>query len=64
MGRKYIDCRELGSDSQCTVAISADSDDELVEAAAHHAVQKHGRQDNPQLRGTLREFIRSGMPPE
>ena len=64
MGRKYIDCRELGSESGCTVAISADSDDELIEAAVDHAVRKHGHQDNSQLRGTLREFIKSGMPRE
>ena len=29
------------SESQCTVAISADSEDELLEAAAQHAVQVH-----------------------
>ena len=40
MSRKYIDCRDFPSESGCTVAISADSEDELVEAAAHH-VPKH-----------------------
>ena len=63
MSRKYIDCREFPSEAQCTVAISADSDDELIKAAAQHAVQKHGHQDNPQLRGSLRELIKSGTPP-
>ena len=31
MPRKYIDCREYPSEKNCTVAISADSDDELLE---------------------------------
>ena len=45
MARKYIDCRDYPSESGCTVAISADSQDELVDAAAQHAVQVHGHQD-------------------
>ena len=32
MDRKYIDCRDYPSESGCSVAISADSEDELVEA--------------------------------
>ena len=63
MSRRYIDCREFPSEAQCTVAISADSDDELIEAAVQHAVQRHAHQDGPQLRGTLRELIKSGTPP-
>ena len=63
MSRKYIDCREYPSEAQCTVAISADSEDELIEVAAQHAVQTHGHQDTPQLRGTLRDLIKSGTPP-
>ena len=37
MGRKYVDCREMPSESNCTVAIAADSEDELLEAAVQHA---------------------------
>ena len=33
MTRKYIDCREFPSDMNCSVAISADSDKELIDAA-------------------------------
>jgi hypothetical protein len=39
MGRKFIDCREYPSEMNCTVALSADSDEELLEAAVQHAVQ-------------------------
>jgi predicted small metal-binding protein len=60
--RKYIDCRDYPSESGCSVAISADSDDELVEAAAQHAVQVHGHQDGPELRAMLRGGVKTGAP--
>ena len=63
MSRKFIDCREYPSESNCTVAISADSEDELIEAAAQHAVRVHGHQDGPELRSELRQIVKSGMPP-
>jgi predicted small metal-binding protein len=50
MTRYTIDCREMPSDSNCTVAISADSKEELVEASAQHAVAVHGHKDSPELR--------------
>ena len=62
MSRKYIDCREFPSESQCTIAISADNEDELIDAAAHHAVQVHGHQDSPELRMQLRGAVRSMEP--
>lgn len=62
MSRKYIDCREFPSESNCSVAISADSQDELIDAAAQHAVQVHGHQDGPELRAHLREAVREGEP--
>jgi predicted small metal-binding protein len=62
MSRKYIDCRDYPSESGCTVAISADSQDELVGAAAQHAVQVHGHQDGPELRAQLNQIVREGEP--
>jgi predicted small metal-binding protein len=62
MGRKYVDCREFPSDINCSVAISADSEDELLEAAVQHAVTVHRHQDSPQLREQLRGIIKEGMP--
>jgi len=62
MSRKYIDCREFPSESNCTVAISADSEAELIDAAAQHAIQVHGHQDSPELRSQLREAVREGAP--
>lgn len=62
MSRKYIDCREFPSESKCTIAISADSEPELIDAAAQHAVQVHGHSDSPELRSQLREAVREGAP--
>jgi predicted small metal-binding protein len=62
MSRKYIDCREFPSESKCTVAISADSESELIDAAAQHAAQVHGHQDSAELRAQLQGAIREGQP--
>jgi len=62
MPRKYVDCREFPSDKKCTVALSADSEDELLDAAAQHAVTVHKHQDSPELRSQLRSMMREGTP--
>lgn len=61
MARKIIDCREYPSEINCTVAIAADSADELLELAATHAVQTHGEPDTPELRAAIRQMIREGV---
>jgi predicted small metal-binding protein len=63
MTRKYIDCREFPSDTNCTVAISADSDQELLEAAVQHAVAVHQHQDSAEFRQQLRQLFKEGTPP-
>ena len=63
MARKYIDCRQFPSESKCSVSIAADSEAELLEAAAQHAVAVHGHEDSPQLRVELRKLFREGTPP-
>ena len=55
MGRKVIDCRDY-PESHCSVALSADSEDELVDAAVQHAVTVHGHRDTPELRQELRQM--------
>jgi predicted small metal-binding protein len=67
MARKYFDCREHASPNapqQCTVAISADSEDEVVKAAVDHAVHVHGYDDTPKLRDQVRAGIKKGTPPD
>lgn len=63
MPRQYIDCREFPSDMNCSVAICADTEKELVEAAMQHAMQVHGEHDTPQFRNELRNAIHHGTPP-
>jgi predicted small metal-binding protein len=58
MTRKYIDCREYPSEMNCSVALSADSDKELLEAAVQHAVAVHGHQDSPDLREKLSQVMK------
>ncbi|SFU74770.1 DUF1059 domain-containing protein [Pseudoduganella namucuonensis] len=64
MTRKFIDCREFPSDMHCSVAISADSEDELLQVAVEHAVSVHHHSDTPELRAQLRQLFKDGMPPE
>jgi predicted small metal-binding protein len=63
MGRKFIDCREMPSERNCTVAIVADTESEVLEAAVQHAVAVHGHQDTPELRNQIRGAIKDGNPP-
>lgn len=64
MSRQYIDCREFPSETNCSIAIVADTKDELVEAAVQHAVAVHGHEDTPELRDQIASSIRAGNPPE
>jgi predicted small metal-binding protein len=63
MSRQYIDCREYPSTMNCSVALSADSDKELLEAAVQHAVAIHGHTDSPDLRKQLASLFKPGTPP-
>ncbi len=58
MARKYIDCREIPSEMNCTIAIAADSEDELVEAAVQHAVAVHSHEDTSELRDMVRQGVK------
>ncbi|HEY0815039.1 MAG TPA: DUF1059 domain-containing protein [Pseudonocardia sp.] len=53
-----VDCRDVPSDSGCTLAISGERD-EVVRAAVAHAIEVHGHTDDPELR----EAIQSGLRP-
>jgi predicted small metal-binding protein len=62
MARKFIDCREYPSETNCTIAISADTEDEVVEAATQHAVSVHHHADSPELRQMMRSAVQEGTP--
>jgi predicted small metal-binding protein len=63
MTRKYVDCREFPSESNCTVAICADSEEELMEVAVQHAVSVHKHEDTPEFRKQLKQLFKEGTPP-
>jgi len=62
MARAFVDCREYPSEANCSVAISADSEQEVLEAAVQHAVAVHGHEDTPEFREQLRGGIKEGAP--
>ncbi len=62
MARKFVDCREFPSEKKCTVTISADSEQELLEVAVQHAVAVHGHKDTPEFRKQLQVAIHDGAP--
>lgn len=63
MARQYIDSRAFPSEMNCTVAIAADSESELLEAAVQHAVAVHGHADTPELRQMIASSFQTGSPP-
>ena len=63
MTRKYIDCRNYPSDMNCTLALAADSEKELLEAAVQHAVSVHGHKDTLEFRQQLKGLFKDGTPP-
>jgi predicted small metal-binding protein len=59
MGRVMADCRRFPSVSNCSLTIIGE-EDEVVRAAAEHAVSVHEHEDSEELR----EQIRSTLEPE
>jgi predicted small metal-binding protein len=58
MARSIIDCRDMPSDSGCTLTIAGE-EDEVVRAAAMHAADVHGHSDTPELREQLRSMLKA-----
>ena len=55
-GRKMIDCRQMPSESNCSLMISG-TEDEVVRAAMAHAADIHGHQPTPELERMLRSGL-------
>jgi predicted small metal-binding protein len=56
MSRKMVDCRTMPSEINCTLTIAGE-EEEVLDAAVMHAVDKHGHENTPELR----EQIRAGL---
>ena len=57
MLRKYIDCRQLASNSTCSLAISG-TEEEVLDLAVIHGIVTHGHDDPYELRRALRSLMR------
>ena len=62
MKRYSIDCRDHPSDVKCSVALSADTKDELLEAVVQHATKVHGYEDTPDFRKMILNEMKEGRP--
>ncbi|CAL99657.1 uncharacterized protein DUF1059 [Saccharopolyspora erythraea NRRL 2338] len=61
MTRKVADCRNYPSEMNCTLTISGE-EDEVVRAAAEHAISVHGHDDTPELRDDIRRLLEDEAP--
>jgi predicted small metal-binding protein len=61
MSRKMVDCREMPSETKCTLTISGE-EDEVLRAATMHAVDVHGHKDTPEFRQELRRAMKDERP--
>jgi Protein of unknown function (DUF1059) len=61
MSRKYIDCREMPSESGCDLTMTG-SVEHVLDAAVIHAVTAHGHDDTPQLREQIRLMLKEEVP--
>ncbi|MEA2398227.1 MAG: hypothetical protein QOK25_1783 [Thermoleophilaceae bacterium] len=57
MGRKVADCRDMPSESGCSLTIAGE-EEEVVRAASEHAVSVHGHEDTPELREEVRGMLK------
>jgi predicted small metal-binding protein len=59
--RKVADCRTMPSEMNCTLTISGE-EEEVVRAAAEHAVSVHGHEDTGELRDGIRMSLKDEVP--
>ncbi len=58
MARVMADCRRFPSESNCSLTIIGE-EEEVVRAAAEHAVSVHQHEDTPELREQVRGMLES-----
>ena len=62
MERYFIDCRDYPSDTKCSVALSANTKEELLEAVIQHGTNVHGYEDTPEFRDQIVKEFKEGTP--
>jgi len=56
MARVMADCRRWPSEANCSLTIMGE-EEEVVRAAAEHAVSVHGHEDSPEMREQIRDLL-------
>ena len=57
MSRKYVDCRDMPNEKNCTLMISGE-ENEVLRAATEHAVSVHNEEDTRELREEIRKSLK------
>jgi predicted small metal-binding protein len=60
MARYCVDCRDYPGDVKCSLALSADTKEELQEAVVQHAIKVHGYQDTSEFRSQITKGMKEG----
>ena len=60
MERYCIDCKNYPGDVKCSVALSADSKEELLEAVVQHGIKVHGYEDTTDFREYIVKEFKKG----
>jgi predicted small metal-binding protein len=55
--RKCIDCRDYPSEKNCSLKISG-TEEEVLDAAVHHAAYGHGHENTPELREQIKQMLK------
>jgi predicted small metal-binding protein len=55
--RKSIDCRDYPSEKNCSLKISG-TEQEVLDAAAQHAVSTHGHKNSAELRDQIKSMLK------
>lgn len=55
--RKYVDCRDYPSETNCSLRISG-TEHEVLDAAYEHAIKVHGHAASESLREAIRDSMR------
>jgi len=61
MARMMIDCRTMPSEIGCTLTIAGE-EQEVLDAAVMHAVDKHGHENTAELREQIRGGLTAAEP--
>lgn len=60
--RKYLDCRDFPSESNCSLYI-AGKEDEVLATATDHAIKVHKHENTPELRSMLQSAMKNEKQP-